>query len=379
MRGKNKGITLYNKRTGEKTSATFLRKLGSSQVLKVKAVEQFREGDVLTFELRGKSSKRKHRFLPLSFDELSLNSPFFRASALLAIQKSPQLGFELAYLKHNFDMSFDGEHYFKKLSGHSLGAHAAVVDPYLKLHAMMNYELEQIQGEANLFDSQGDLMVNRSKGGISFAYPIKEHFVGVSFTPHKVLLQGAVYEFRKHLFYWNEISVSYVKKHKPFEIGAKYTPGHSLASEDGNDVVYEEEGDKLDLFISWPKRRNLLFYGNFTYWLNTQKLGSNPDNSAKNAFELFLGSRYLMRRNLQLESAFRMNSNHFFSLNRYTDESKIAYRSIHIGLQKPFLKLGSYGASVSLKTGEESQSSDGSSNKISSNQWKLSLHAAFKL
>lgn len=380
FREKFKEFIIHNKRTGEKTSATFLRKLNSTQVLRVKAVDQFWEGDLLTLELELKGSKRKHRFSPLSFDELSINSPFFMASGLLAIQKPRQLAFQLGFLKHNFDMSFTGEHYLKKLTGHKLGAYAAVKDRHLKLYMMMNYELEQLQGDANLYDSQADLMVSRNKGGLAFALPIKEiHFVGVSLEPHSVLLQGGVYEFRKHLFYWNEISISYLKNIRKFEAGVKYTPGHSLASEDGNEKVYEQEGDKLDLFTSWAKRKNLLVYGKFTYWLNTQKLGSSEDNSTKNAFGLFIGSRYLIRRNIRVEAAFSMNTNHFFNLDRYTDESKIAYRSIHMSVEKPFLKLGTYGASLALKTGDESQTSDGSDNKISSNQLAISLHTAFKL
>ena len=368
-------LFIHNSRTGEKSGATFLKKLDKAYILKVEVSEQFHKGDQLTLSNSRSKPEEKTHYSPLSFKGVRLNSPFFMASALLATQKPQQIGFKLGFQKHYADMELGGDHYFKKLKGHEIGVSAAVVDRELKLYTKISYETSQVQGDANLFGSSEDLMVGRSNGGLSFALPIKNvHYVGLSFKPHTVLLQGGVYEFRKHLFYWNEFNISYVKNHKPFKLGLEFTPGHSLASEDGNDLVYEEEGDKLEVFAIWPKRKDLILYGNITYWLNTQKLGSHSENSVKNSYRFFIGSRLLMKQSLHLEAAFEINSNHFYNLGRYTDEAKIAYRSIYLSLMSPLVNIGSYGASLLLKTGDESQNG----NKISSNQWNLALQAALK-
>ncbi|NRA45653.1 MAG: hypothetical protein HRU09_11915 [Oligoflexales bacterium] len=376
---KSKKIILHNKRTREDINGTYIKKLEKGLLFKVEAIDQLQVGDELSFsreeEKEEVEEEDKREFSPLSFKEIPLNSPFFMAPAFLATYRSGQLGFKVGFHKHNYDMEFGGEHFFKKLKGHKLNVFTAVVDNEIKLHTMLTYENEHLKGDANLYGTSAELTVGRTKGGLAFARPIKKNqFLGLGIKPQTVLLQGRVFEFRKHLFYWHEINISYLKIHKPFQLGLMYTPGHSLSSDDGDDVIYQEEGDKLTVFGSWPKRKNMILYGNVTYWLNTQKLGSNPNNSSKNAYELFFGGRFLVKKRFQLESAFKLNSSHFYSINRYTDEKKIAYRSIYLSVLTPFLKLGSYGASVSIRSGDDSESS----NKISSNQWTLSLQTALK-
>lgn len=380
LQGKAKKMMFYNTRTKGEFLGTFVKKLERAIVIKFETVEQFEEGDELTLkEQEDETLNEEQQFTPLSFKQLSLHSPFYLAPVQLATKTPQQLGLGLAFHKYNQDMDFEGEHYFKRLSGHKLGLYTVISDSHLKFSALIHYELEQLQGDANLFGAEGDLMVSHSKGGFAFALPVKKQlFIGLSFAPHSVLLEGSVYEFRKHLFYWNEVSFSFFKKLKPYYLGIAYTPGYSLVREDDDNNVYSEKGDELKFFASWPKSKKIALYGSISYWLNTVKLGSNPNNSAKNAYGLLVGSRYQVSGKFQLETALKMNSNHYYTINRFTDESKLAYRSLYFSLLSPVFDLGTLGVALTIKTGDESEDGDDGISKISSNQWKLAFYSALK-